>query len=114
MRDLWGPPVHPLTRQMLATEPALVVHFWAPWNGNDVAFAPLFGAIAGEYRDSFTFASCDVDHPLGMALATRAKVINIPAVSFFQRGQHVQTRIGGLGEAVLRELMGDWRQALAG
>jgi thioredoxin 1 len=80
----------------VAKQPAVVIHFWAPWDGHDPLVDRSIQAVAAELADRVCFRSCNVDVPANFPLCKRCQVINIPFLAVFVGGQQRRPIIGAL------------------
>src|SRR5207248_9634319 len=98
MTESWQHPFPPVTAAGLASAltsaPAVVIHFWATWNGQDRPFAATLAAIEPEFRGQIAFRSADVEDPELWPFCREWEVLNLPALGLFVRGKHVKTIIG--------------------
>jgi thiol-disulfide isomerase/thioredoxin len=80
---------------VIANEPYVVLHFWAPWNGYDRQMDIIMRPIRAEFADPVAFFSVDVDLPEALPLCRACEAVyNVPALAFFARGQWKKTLVG--------------------
>lgn len=63
------------------------VKFWATWCGPCKAVQPIIDKLAEEYENRVQFYSLNVDN--GMMIASRYKIMTIPAFLLFMNGEVV-------------------------
>ena len=106
MAEGWRPGIPPLTAAdvpaALAAHPAVVVYFWASWNGVDRQFAPVLEAVRPEFAGRVEFRAADVDDAGLAAFCEACGVVNVPALGCFVRGRRVKTVVGSRPAEVLR------------
>jgi thioredoxin 1 len=86
----------------------VIVHFWAPWNGYDDAFAER---LADSARACGALGHCrshNTDDPSWSEDLARWGVVNVPALAFFRNGKHVETVIGLRPVEELRGVLSRW------
>ena len=77
---------------VLASNPVVVVDFWATWCGPCKMIAPIIEEIAKDYEGSVKVCKLDVDN--APALATRYGVMSIPTLLLFKDGEVVSSSVG--------------------
>ena len=80
---------------VLKADGAILVDFWAEWCGPCKMFGPIFEDVANQ-QEGVVFAKLNVDEQED--LARQYKVMSIPTVIVFQKGQR-------LGRAFSRALL---------
>lgn len=70
----------------------VVIDVYATWCGPCKHMAPTFEALAEHYKDSYTFASLNVDE--ARDLAVEYGVSSVPTFLFFKSGKLVDTAMG--------------------
>lgn len=85
--------------EVLKSDKAVLVDFWATWCGPCRMVAPVLDEIAGEHKDSLTVAKLDIDANPGAA--RDYQVMSIPTLILFKNGQPVKTIIGAKPKAAL-------------
>ena len=85
--------------QTVASSPALLVDFWAPWCGPCKMIGPILEELAGEFAGKLTIAKVNLDeNPLS---PTRFGVRSIPTLLLFKGGQVVATKVGAVPKQAL-------------
>lgn len=106
MAEGWRPNTPPLTARdipmALSDRPAMVVYFWAPWNGIDRLFAPVLDVIQTEYEEFMGFRSANVDDEELKAFCEECGVVNVPTLACFLGGRLIKTVVGARHEKDLR------------
>ncbi len=82
-------------------QPFALVDFWAPWCGPCRALAPVLERLSQEPQ--VVIGKVNVEEETMQSLVQRYAIRSIPALFFFKSGTCVETHIGSLPEADLRE-----------
>jgi thioredoxin 1 len=85
----------------VASAPALLVDFWAPWCGPCRMIAPVIEELAKELSGRVTVAKVNVDEAPNVSGAQ--KVTAIPTLLIFKNGQLVDRSTGLASKAALLE-----------
>jgi thioredoxin 1 len=78
--------------QVLKAEKPVLVDFWAQWCGPCRAVAPVLDELAGDYEGRAFIGKVNVDEQ--NEIAQRYKIMSIPTVIVFNKGQIVEKVIG--------------------
>ena len=90
--------------KLIAQNTPVLVDFWATWCGPCRMIAPIVEEIANEYAGRAVVAKVDVDE-LG-ELAQRYRIMNIPTLILFKKGEIVDKAIGARPKAALEQMLG--------
>lgn len=78
--------------QLVKAYPAVVVDCWAPWCGPCRAMGPTIDELAKEQKGKVIFAKLNTDD--NEQMATRFKIMAIPTLLFFKKGQLAERSTG--------------------
>ena len=78
--------------EVLESDKAVLVDFWAPWCGPCRMQAPILEALATEASDRVKIAKVNVDEEA--ELARTYGVASIPTLVLFKNGEAVSKRVG--------------------
>jgi thioredoxin 1 len=91
--------------EVLNSEKAVLVDFWATWCGPCKMVAPVLEEIAAEHGDKLTVAKLDIDQ--NPATARDYQVMSIPTLLVFQGGKPVKQIVGAKPKAALLNDLSD-------
>ena len=77
---------------VLQSEQAVLVDFWAPWCGPCRMVGPLVDELAEEYAGRMTFGKLNVDE--NGSIPTKYDVMNIPTLGIFKKGKLIDKVVG--------------------
>jgi thioredoxin 1 len=89
--------------QVLGSEQAVLVDFWAEWCGPCHAIAPVLDQIAEE-RSDLKVVKLNIDEQ--PAVAQRYGVMSIPTLILFKDGEPAAAAVGAMPKTMLEERLG--------
>ena len=92
-------------QEVLSSPLPVLVDFWAEWCAPCRMIGPLVDQLADDYAGRLKVVKVDVDE--NPAIASDYRVRSVPTLMVFRDGQPVATKIGAVGLAELRALVGD-------
>ena len=90
---------------VLKSDKAVLVDFWATWCGPCKMVAPVLDEIAGENADKLTVAKLDID--ANPEVARDYQVMSVPTMILFSGGQPVKQIVGAKPKAALLDDLAD-------
>lgn len=85
--------------EVLASEIPVLVDFYADWCGPCKMMAPIVEALAGKYDGKVKVGKCNIDEEDGLARMYR--VMSIPTMKIFVKGEAVATIVGATAQEAL-------------
>ncbi len=77
---------------VLNSESAVLVDFWAPWCGPCKALGPVVESLAQDYSDKMTFAKFNIDE--SPETPARYGIKSIPTIAIFKDGKPAEMITG--------------------
>ena len=100
------PLTHASFSEFVTANKFALVHFWAIWNGHDVAMKKLIESqIPDDLAERVAFASFSTDPPEHHELCKQHRLVSLPCLEFYREGSLVRTTIGLLAPAVLSQYL---------
>jgi thioredoxin len=90
--------------QVLQSDKAVLVDFWAEWCGPCHAVAPVLDKIVEEHGDELRLVKVNIDEE--QALATRFGVMSIPTMILFRDGEPTAAVIGAQPKGAIERALG--------
>src|SRR5438105_6162069 len=90
--------------EVLQSEKAVLVDFWAEWCGPCHAVAPVLDRIAEERADELKLVKVNIDEEQG--LAVRYGIQSIPTILLFKGGEPAAAAIGAQPKGALEKSLG--------
>jgi thioredoxin 1 len=89
--------------EVLQSDKAVLVDFWAEWCGPCKMVAPVLEEIAGEHADKLQVVKLNIDE--NPNAARDYQIMSIPTMAVFQGGKLVKSIVGAKPKAaILRDL----------
>ena len=90
---------------VLDSDKAVLVDFWATWCGPCKMVAPVLDEIAAENADKLTVAKLDID--ANPEVARDYQVMSVPTMILFSGGQPVKQIVGAKPKAAMLDELSD-------
>lgn len=88
-------------REVLQSEIPVLVDFYAQWCNPCKMMAPILEELAEQYNGKVKIGKCDIDEEDG--LARKYRVMNIPNMKIFVKGEVAGTVVGAVEKEELEE-----------
>ncbi|MEM4728695.1 MAG: thioredoxin [Thermoplasmata archaeon] len=89
--------------KLTAMFPSVVVDCWAPWCGPCQLMSPTIDELAAEMKGRVVFAKLNTDENEGTA--ARFRIMAIPTLLFFRKGELAERTMGVLAKKNLQEII---------
>ena len=89
--------------EVLKSETAVLVDFWAPWCGPCRAISPVVEELEGEYPEKVKFVKMNVDENPGTP--SKYGIRAIPTLILFKNGEVVDQVTGAVSKSNLKEMI---------
>ena len=86
-------------QEVLESEMAVLVDFWAEWCGPCHMVAPVVEAISNKYQDRLKVCKLNIDE--AGDIASKYDVMSIPTLAVFKSGQIIDKVVGAVSETAL-------------
>ena len=86
---------------LLESEKLVIVDFWATWCGPCRMLSPLLDEVEEEMADKITVVKVNVDD--AEEIAMRYRIMSIPTLLFFKKGELVDRTVGAMPKSTLVE-----------
>lgn len=89
--------------EVLNCDLPVLVDFYADWCGPCKMMAPIIEEMAAKYDGKIKIGKCNVDE--NETMARKYRIMSIPAMKFFSKGEVVDTIIGAVSENELEDMI---------
>lgn len=89
--------------EVLQSESAVLVDFWAPWCGPCRAIMPVLEELSEEYYGKIKFFKVNVDENVN--IAGKYRIMSIPTIKIFKNGEIVEDMVGLQSKTQLEEVL---------
>ena len=89
--------------EVLESDKAVLVDFWAPWCGPCQMMGPIVEELAKEMGDRAKVGKCNVDE--NSATAEKFGIMSIPSIKIFKNGKVQQELIGVQSKEALQKAL---------
>lgn len=86
-------------QDVLNSDKATLVDFWAEWCGPCRALTPIFEDVASTQHDNITFAKMNIDE--NPKTPSQYGVMSIPTLILFKNGQAIAVKMGLMSKSQL-------------
>src|SRR6476659_291770 len=90
--------------QVLQSDKAVIVDFWAEWCGPCHAVAPVLEKIVEERKDEVKLVKVNIDEEQGLSL--KYGVMSIPTMILFRDGEPAAAAVGAQPKSMLERSLG--------
>lgn len=89
------------SEEVLKEESLVVVDFYADWCGPCQMMGPIVEELSKDYEGSVKIGKLNVDQ--AGDISAQYKVMSIPSILFFKKGEVVDTVVGAVSKDVLQQ-----------
>ena len=89
--------------EVLKSDQAVLVDFWAPWCGPCLAMGPIIEELAKEFEGKAVVGKINVDE--NSKTSQDFAIMSIPALKIFKGGKVVQEFVGMQAKETLKEAL---------
>jgi thioredoxin 1 len=89
------------TKDVLKSQNLVLVDFWAQWCAPCKQLTPIISELAGEFAGKIEFFKLNIEE--NPEAPTKYEVRGIPNLILFKDGQAVDSKVGSLPKAALKE-----------
>ena len=89
--------------EVLQSDKAVLVDFWAEWCGPCKMIAPLLNEVAEDYADRITVAKLDID--TNPNTPNKYGIRSIPTLMLFKNGAVAGQKLGAMSKSQLNEFL---------
>jgi thioredoxin 1 len=91
-------------QEVLTSDKAVLVDFWAEWCGPCHAVAPVLEKIVEERKDELKLVKVNIDNE--QALSVKYGVMSIPTMILFKDGAPAAAAVGAQPKSALERMLG--------
>ena len=91
-------------QEVLESDTAVLVDFWAEWCGPCHAVSPILEKIVDERNGDLKLVKVNIDEE--QELARRYGIMSIPAMIIFQEGEPAAAAVGAMPKGALERALG--------
>jgi thioredoxin 1 len=91
-------------QEVLQSDKAVIVDFWAEWCGPCHAVSPVLDQIAGERESELKLVKVNIDE--NQELALRYGIQSIPNMILFEQGEPKANAVGAMPKGMLERSLG--------
>ena len=90
--------------EVIQSEKAVIVDFWAEWCGPCHAVSPVLDKIVDEHKGDLKLVKVNIDEEQGLAM--RFGVQSIPMMILFKKGEPAAAAVGAQPKSALEKALG--------
>jgi thioredoxin 1 len=91
-------------QEVLQSDKAVIVDFWAEWCGPCHAVSPVLDQIAGERESELKLVKVNIDEE--PSLAQKYGIVSIPTIMLFRAGEPAAAAIGAQPKSAIEKSLG--------